>query len=127
MADINIVFDSLEVSSYVRGHHVYKDIWTPSEGEVLQLQRDSSNPKDRFAVAVCRIGEVVGRVPFNLAPTFSRLLQRECNTGSATITGPRVNRGGGFGLEVPCVYTLHGPKVYLDRAKDILPKSNYTN
>ena len=28
----------------------YKDIWSPYEGEVLQLQQEPSNPKDRYTV-----------------------------------------------------------------------------
>ena len=70
MANSPVLFDSLAISSFVRGHHIYKRIWTPSEGEVLQLQLDPSNPKDRFAVVVCLDGEIVGRVPANLAPTY---------------------------------------------------------
>ena len=120
MAAANLVFISLEVSSYVRGYHIYKNVWEPTEGEVLELRGEPSNPKDRFAIAVCHGDEVVGHVPFNLVPTLSRFLQRECNSGSARITGPRVNRGGGFGLEVPCVYILNGPKVYIDRLKELL-------
>ena len=120
MANSPVLFDSLAISSFVRGHHIYKRIWTPSEGEVLQLQREPSNPKDRFAVVVCLDGEIVGRVPANLAPTFSPFLARECNTITATITGARVNRGAGLGLEVPCCYTLNGPKCYVQRAKEQL-------
>ena len=91
MANSPVLFDSLAISSFVRGHHIYKRIWTPSEGEVLQLQREPSNPKDRFAVTVvvCLDGEIVGRVPANLTPTFSPFLARECNTITATITGAR--------------------------------------
>ena len=30
----------------------------------------------------------------------------------AEITGAKVNMGAGYGLEVPCVYSLYGPNVY---------------
>ena len=39
---------------------------------------------------------------------ISQFLQR----GFAEVTGPRVNRGAGYGLEIPCVYKLYGPKPY---------------
>ena len=97
---------------------------THFEGQVLQLQREPLNPKDRFAVIVCLDGEIVGRVPANLAPTFSPFLARECNTITATITGARVNRGAGLGLEVPCCYTLTRPKCYVQRAKELLTHLN---
>ena len=119
-----IAFSSLEILLYVRGHHIYKNVWEPTEGEVLQLRREPSNPKDWFAVAVYCEDNVVGHVPFSLAPTLSRFLQRECNSAAARIAGSRLNRGGGFGLEVPCVYVLNGPKVYVDRVKELLPPSS---
>ena len=72
---------------------------------------------------VCLDGEIVGRVPANLAP-FSPFLARECNTITAAITDARVNRGGGLGLEVPCCYTLTGPKCYVQRAKELLTHLN---
>ena len=41
-----IALGSLEISFYVRGHHIYKNVWEPMEGEVLQLRDEPSNPKD---------------------------------------------------------------------------------
>ena len=46
--------------------------------------------------------EVVGHIPYNLAPKVSAFLKRDDNKGFAEITG--MNRGAGYGLEVPCVY-----------------------
>ena len=68
MANSPVLIDSL--ASFVRGHRIYENIWTLSEGEVLQLQHEPLNPKERFAVVVCLDGEIVGRVPANLAPIF---------------------------------------------------------
>ena len=98
--------------------NIYQAVWTPFEGQVLQLQCEPLNPKDRFAVAVCLDGDIVGRVriPANLALMFSPFLARECNTIIATITDARVNRGAGLALEVPCCYTLTGPKCFLHAA-----------
>ena len=31
-----------------------------------------------------------------------------------------VNRSGGYGLEVPCIYRLYGPKTYVERARTML-------
>ena len=36
------------------------------------------------------------------------------NKAFAEITGAKVNSGAGCGLEVPCVYRLYGPNVYVD-------------
>ena len=29
-------------------------------------------------------------------------------------------RGAGYELEIPCVYRLYGPKVYIDKMKELL-------
>ncbi len=57
---------------------------------------------------------------YNLAPIMSQFLRREINKGFAQVSGSKVNRGGGHGLEVPCIYRLYGPKPYTDRMKDFV-------
>ena len=52
--------------------------------------------------AVYYDNEVVGHIPYNLAPKVSAFLKRDDNKGFAEITG--MNCGAGYGLEVPCVY-----------------------
>ena len=47
-----------------------------------------------------------------VAHTVSAFLSGSTNGGVARITGSKVNRGGGYGLEIQCKYTctFHGPK-----------------
>ena len=40
------------MESVVRGHHIYKNVWTPFVGEVLHVEQEAHNPEDCFAVAV---------------------------------------------------------------------------
>ena len=65
--------------------------------------------KDWHAVAIFKEDAVVGHVPYNIAPQF---LRRDVNKAFAEVTGEKVNRGAGYGLEIPCVYRLYGPKVH---------------
>ena len=58
-------------------------------------------------------------VPFNLAPYLSRFLARDVNKAFAEVTGEKVNRKAGYGLEIPCVYRLYGPKAYVDKMKEM--------
>ena len=51
------------INSVVRGHHVYKDIWTPEIGEELTCRREVGNIHDLHAVAVICGRNVVGHVP----------------------------------------------------------------
>ena len=41
----------------------------------------------------------------------------------AEVTGEKVNRRAGYGLKIPCVYCLYGPKAYVDRMKEITDRS----
>ena len=43
--------DSLHVDADIRGHHVYKNVWTPFVSEVL-VQQEDHYPEDCFAVAI---------------------------------------------------------------------------
>ena len=54
------------------------------------------------AVAVVKEDVMVGHIPFNLAPFISAFLSRDTNSGFAKVVGEMVNRGAGYGLEIPC-------------------------
>ena len=100
--------DFYEVRSFIRGYHAYKDIWIPRIGVVLLLKWEPENEVDKNAVAVTTgSGEVGGHVPYNLAPLLSQFLRRDFNKGTCEVTGDKLNRGAGYGLEIPCVYRLY--------------------
>ena len=64
---------------------------------------------------------------YNVAQQFSHFFRRDLNKAFAEVTGERVNREAGCGPEVPCVYGLYGPKVYIDRMKiDGFPECRWT-
>ena len=86
----------------------------------MLVRREPTNSEDNNAVGVFLEDVIVGHVPRNLAPRFSQFLRRDVNKAFAEVTGEKVNRGGGYGLEVPCVYRLYGPKVYLEKMKQLV-------
>ena len=45
--------------------------------------------------------QLVGHVPYNLARIISLFLKRDVNKA---LVGEKVNRGAGYGLEIPCEY-----------------------
>ena len=47
----------------IRGHHVYKRVWTPHLGEQLRIQCEENNENDPRAVAVMKDSVVVGHLP----------------------------------------------------------------
>lgn len=117
----NSSLSEFSVNSYIRGYHAYMHAWNPSVGEQLPLEREPNNPHDCYCVAV-KNDSVVGHLPYNLAPTVSAFLSRPTNFGMAEVTGSKVNRGGGYGLEIPCRYTFYGPKNYMDKLKSVCNK-----
>ena len=48
--------------SVVKGHHIYKFVWTSVIGEELHLEPEESNKHDEYAVAVRKEGKPVGHV-----------------------------------------------------------------
>ena len=56
-----------EFQSYVTGHHVYKDIWTPTLGEKLSTAAEPENHHEKYAVKVLKENEVVGHVPRDIS------------------------------------------------------------
>ena len=108
-----------EIQSYFRGYHAYVDIWTPLIGEMLLLRREPNNPKDKSAVVVVNDGEVVGHVPYNMSNTVSQILKRDCNKVFAEVTGEKLNRGAGNGLEILCIYSFYGPELYVKKLQEV--------
>ena len=52
--------------------------------------------------------EVAGHVPKLMAVWLTKFPKRPTNSGKVVITGKRVNRNGGYGLDLPCEYALQG-------------------
>ena len=82
-------------------------------------------------------GSTSGHVPKSLAATFARLMDAGYVTDiTGSITGPprSVAIGTwtvGGGIELPCHYVMHGPKMHKTKVrgtlKDILKKKHLTN
>ena len=100
-------------------HYAYKDSWTPVLGETLLVLRETTNPKDENAVGVLIEETIVRHVPYDIAPSMSRFLKRDVNMAIAKVTGGKINRGAGYGLEIPVYIRLMDPE-YINRIKEII-------
>ena len=96
------------------------DKWEYEVGEVLPLRREPDNEVDVNSVAIMKDEEIVGHVPFNLTRLISQFLQRDVNVGFVEVTGERVNRGTGYGIELPCKYCLYGSEPYINKLKELI-------
>ena len=77
---------SFNLEGVIRGHHVYKTIWTPSIGETLSVVVEEGNEHDSYAVAVKKNSDIVGHVPRELSQIFYFFLVHD-GTISAEVAG----------------------------------------
>ncbi len=126
--------ETTTLSSCVRGHHIYKDIWDPVVGEKLDCCRECGNVQDRYAVAVVRTlvdpklkrrrhktenaVTTVGHLPRKISCVCSLFLRRG-GTITCEITGHRRHSSDlpQGGLEVPCLLIFVGNKADIAKIK----------
>ena len=99
---------SQSFDSVIRGHHIYKEVWSPVIGEILTCEEEPGNVNDLFAVAIKRSGIVVGHIPRTISSVCCLFLRR--GTISCEVIGHRqysldLPQGG---LDVPCRLTFTG-------------------
>ena len=108
---INVTMDVLEVESFVRGHHVYMQEWTPFIAEKLECEREEASEQDPYAVAIVkrtagRRTKIVGHVPRRIS-TPGLFLQRSGNIKCTITEARRYSSDLLEGrLEVPCTLLL---------------------
>ena len=120
--------ESYESEQVVRGHHVYKSVWTPFIGEELICHQESGNRSDPFAVAVLKPAAsdssmVVGHVPRKISAACSVFLELG-GIIHCTITGPRqystdLRQGG---LDVPCKLKFTGVNPHLSNVARLVKR-----
>ena len=104
----------------MRGHHIYKEVWTPVTGEILTCARETVNLHDHFAVKVLRAGVIVGHLPKKISTICSLFLSKG-GTISCQVSGNRryssdLIQGG---LEVPCILKLEGDECLMLKTKKL--------
>lgn len=115
----HFVFDS-----FIRGYHAYMGIWEPKIGdEDFTFVNENDNQYDQFAIAVTFEGRTVGHVPKNLSKILNRFTKIPSCELKCRVTGKRVNRGAGYGLEIPVSYTLIGVEKAIDWAQKNIEKT----
>ena len=80
--------------SIIQGHHMYKDIWTPMKGDILEVQREPENEYYHRAVCLIKSGTIIDHVPRELSTLFWFFLG--CCSGkiSCEVTGRRKHDKG---------------------------------
>ena len=94
---------SMDLETFIKGHHIYKNIWTPQLDELLEVTTEPDNPVDKFAVAVKKNQNIVGHLKKGKTGRFAKTLfyflrsdpYSKCH---ANVTWKRYNLGYGDGL-----------------------------
>ena len=99
--------------SYVRSYHAYKDMRNPIVGnDSLFCEKREGNEYVVNAVAVGHESlmekKVVTHIAKLLGKTRSMFLSLLKDRITREIPGKRLNRGAGYGLEIPCICKLCG-------------------
>ena len=57
-----VLITTLDLETFIKGHHVHKYIWTPKQGEQLDGLMEPDNRMDKFAVCVKINEKTVGQM-----------------------------------------------------------------
>ena len=87
---------TFQCDSFVRGYHVYMNVWEPLVGECLKSRKEPTNEMDKTAVALIRINSyseemVVGHVPLNISKIVFMFLSLSHCVVDIFATGKRIN------------------------------------
>ena len=104
-------FSSHTINTFSRGCHEYMSVWMSQISDnYLFCRRKLSNEYEELAVAIVAIDhvkeEAVGHVPLFLSKTLNKILRLPGSYVSCKVTGTRINRGIGVGLEIPIEITF---------------------
>ena len=122
-----VLITTLDLKTFIKGHHVYKDIWTPKQGEQLDVVMVPDNRMDKFAVCVKINEKIAGHLmkgtSGRFAKTVSYFLHNDAYSSAwAKVTGERCNLGDGEGMQVPCKLSLSGEPKFVSLFRKELMK-----
>ena len=101
-----VVIMEVNTPSFIKGYHVYKNIWTPLLDEKFSAGSMPTNPADKYAVAMT-INNVtvghwtppsdIGKFPKKIFDFLRADLFGKC---TAIVTGKPLNLGDGEGMKL---------------------------
>ena len=69
-----IVKGSKEIDTYVKGYHVYKNIWKLTVNEELETKTEPDNVMNKYAVCVKKNTSIVGHLPLGKNGEFTKMI-----------------------------------------------------
>ena len=92
---------------------MYQTVWSPIiVEENLKCRYEEKNEEDEFAIGVYRNDfqkeTLVGHMPRNISKFAYKFLKLPNSKLSCKVKEKRLNRGAGYGLKIPVIYTFNG-------------------
>ena len=121
-----VLITTLDLETFIKGHHMYKDIWAPKQGEQLDVLIEPDNRMDKFTVCVKINEKIVGHLKKGTSGSFAKtifyFLRSDAYSNAwEKVTGKRCNLGDGEGMQVPCKLSLSGqPKFASPLRKELM-------
>ena len=108
-----VLITTLDLETFIKGHHEYKDTWTPKQGEQLDVLMEPDNRMDKFALCVKINEKNVGHLKKGTSGRFAKtviyFLRSDAYSSTwAKVTGKKCNLGDGEGMQVPCKLSPSG-------------------
>lgn len=100
--------------------HEWRTIWTPRENQVLHVRMESTNKKDKFAVAAFgHKNSVVGHLMNRKSGRFVKAIfyflpASEYNRCKFCVTGKAVNQGDNKGMKIPYILIFKRQSEFMD-------------
>ena len=69
-----VLITTLDLETFVKRHHVYKDIWTPKQGEQLDVLIEPDNRMYKLAVYVKINEKIVGNLEKGTSRMFAKTI-----------------------------------------------------
>ena len=122
-----VLITTLDLETFIKGHHVYKAIWTPKQGEQLDVLMEPDNRMDNFAVCVKINKKIVGHLRKGTSGRFAKtifyFLRIDAYSSAwAKVTGKRCNLHDGERMPVPCKLSLFGQPKFVSLLRKELVK-----
>ena len=110
-----IVKASTEIDTYIKGYHLYKNIWKLIVNEELETEMDPDNVMDKYAVCDKNNTSIVGHLPLGKNGKFAKMIFYFLRADQdaefkVVITGKEVNLGDGDRMQVPCKLKISSPR-----------------
>ena len=107
-----------DLNSFLRSYQAYMDMWAPKcRNENFCLKVENENQHEKFAVALVLEERIKGHVPKNMSKIFHQFMKIPNCTIGCKVTGKRINRGAGYGLEITVQYRFIGAKKAVEWAE----------